>query len=72
MQLAEKWSGLASPELVKLYGITLSAPATFVTESTQLGPLDEFLRAQKQLINMACLIDAAHSLAKALHYLVIF
>lgn len=70
MRLAEKWSGLFSPELIKMYGFTLSAPHTLVIESTRLGPLDEFLRGHsKHAIPMVALIEASYSLARALHYL---
>lgn len=69
MVVAEKWSLLNSPELIKLYGFTLSTPATLVIESIKHGPLDEFLRAHND-VNVGCMIDAAHSLARALHYLV--
>lgn len=69
MAVAEKWSVLNSPELIKLYGFTLSSPPTFVIESIKQGPLDEFLRGHND-VNVGCMIDAAHSLARALHYLV--
>lgn len=70
MGLAEKWSNLFSAELIKMYGLTLSAPHTLVIESTKLGSLDEFLqRPIGQSISMVGLIDAAYSLARALHYL---
>lgn len=70
MRLAEKWSGLFSPELIKMYGFTLSAPHTLVIESTKLGSLDEFLQKQTpHSVSVVALIDAAYSLARALHYL---
>lgn len=71
MRLAEKWSNLFSPELIKMYGFTLSAPnICVVIESIKLGPLDEFLRADtKHNVSVVSLIDAAYSLARALHYL---
>lgn len=69
MRLADKWSGLFAPELVKMYGFTLSAPQTFCIESIKMGPLDEFLRTQRQPMADVCMIDAAYTLARALHYL---
>lgn len=70
MRLAEKWSGLNSPELIKMYGFTLSAPHTLVIESTKFGPFDEFLRSHsKHSISVVALIESAYSLARALHYL---
>lgn len=70
MRLAEKWSNLFSPELIKMYGFTLSSPYTLVIESTKLGSLDDFLQKPVgQSISVVGLIDAAYSLARALHYL---
>lgn len=70
MRLAEKWSGLFSPELIKMYGFTLSAPHTLVIESTKLGSLDQFLQRQpNHSVSVVSLIDASFSLARALHYL---
>lgn len=70
MGLAEKWSQLLSSELIKMYGFTLSSPHTLVIESTKLGSLDGFLhKPVGQSISIAGLIDATHSLARALHYL---
>lgn len=70
MRLAHKWSSLVSPELIKMYGFTLSSPHTLVIESTKLGPLDEFLQKQpKHTVSIVSLIDTAYSLARALHYL---
>lgn len=53
-----------------MYGFTLSSPLTFVVESIHMGPLDEFLRNANESVSTVCLIDAAYSLARALHYLV--
>lgn len=70
MTLAEKWSNLSSSELIKMYGFTLSSPHTLVIESTKLGSLDDFLQKPVgQSISIVGLIDAAYSLARALHYL---
>lgn len=53
-----------------MYGFTLSSPHTLVIESTKLGSLDGFLhKPVGQSISIVGLIDAAHSLARALHYL---
>lgn len=68
--LAKNWSRLNSPELIKMYGFTITSPYIYVIESTKLGPLNEFLhKQQKSLIHPICLIDAAYTLARALHYL---
>lgn len=68
LKLAHKWATLSSSEIIKLYGITIHQPIAMVMESTKFGPLDEFLRAHPN-ISKVCLIDAAYSLARALHYL---
>lgn len=67
--MAATWSKLFAPELVKMYGFTLSSPLTFVIESIQMGPLDHFLRTVGD-VSTVCMIDATYSLARALHYLV--
>lgn len=67
--MAATWSNLFAPELVKMYGFTLTSPLTFVLESIQMGPLDQFLRTEKD-VPKVCLIEASYSLARALHYLV--
>lgn len=69
MAMAATWSKLFAPELVKMYGFTLSSPLTFVVESLQMGPLDQFLRTV-ETVSTVCMIDATYSLARALHYLV--
>lgn len=69
MRLAEKWSNLFSPELIKMYGFTLTSPYTLVMESTRLGSLDEFLQRQHPLVSVKNLIEASLTLARALHYL---
>lgn len=68
LKLAHKWATLSSSEIIKLYGITIHQPISMVMESTKFGPLDEFLRAHPN-ISKVCLIDAAYSIARALHYL---
>lgn len=68
--LAEKWQGLESPELIKMYGFTLSSPHILVIESTKLGPLDAFLqKLPEHAVSIVGLIDVTYSLARALHYL---
>lgn len=69
LHLTEKWSSLLSPELIKIYGFTLSSPYMLVIESTRLGPLDAFLQSAQKPFSHLALIDAAYSLARALHYL---
>lgn len=64
----DKWAKIDSSEIVKLYGTTLNKPIAMVLESTKFGPFDLFLRTHEH-IEIVCLVDAAYSLARALHYL---
>lgn len=68
MQLGNIWSSLSSPELIKMYGFSFS-PYTLVLESTKLGSLDEFMRKLNEPIKEVSLINVAHSLARAIHFL---
>jgi Janus kinase 2 len=70
--LGDLWAKLDISEIVKLYGITLRQPISYVMESISCGPLDELLRNQKHRkhITLLDLVETAFSLAKALHYLV--
>lgn len=74
MKLADQWAKLDLQEIIKLYGVTLNQPISLVLESVEYGPLDEFLRTKKKMsqLKTVCLVEAAYSLAKALHYLVIY
>lgn len=70
LRLAEKWSNLFSPELIKMYGFTLTSPYTLVMESTRIGSLDEFLQKHhRPQVSVKNLIEASLTLARALHYL---
>jgi Janus kinase 2 len=70
MNLADEWCNLNSNEIVRLHGITFKDPISMVMEATNFGPLDEFLRSHTiEQVDFVCLIDAAHSLVRALHYL---
>lgn len=68
MRLTEKWSSLSSPELIKIFGFTLTKPHTLVVEYTH-GPLDQLMRRFARPFGVIQLIDAAYSLARALQYL---
>lgn len=69
MQLSSEWSQLNSPALIKMYGFSTTSPYLYVIESIKLGPLNEFLRSEKSSMANVCLLDAAYTLARALHYL---
>ena len=71
-KLVDLWAKLDSSEIVRMHGITLRQPISLVLESLSHGPLDEFLRSNKdrKCLNLLNLVETAFSLAKALHYLV--
>lgn len=69
MQLANRWSKMYSIEFLKLYGLTLSTPYTLVMEHSPFGPLNKFLLG-KESIPLLCLLEAVHSLARAVVYMV--
>lgn len=70
VKLSENWGYLSSPDIIKLYGITLSNPFMMVTERVQHGTLDEFLKHKQPNLSYVCRLDAVSALAKALTYLV--
>lgn len=74
LKLSNMWAKLNTPDILRLYGMSLYQPVAMVMESTKYGPLDEFLRKSASTVGTlgiptVLLIDAAFSLAKALHYL---
>lgn len=69
LKLANMWSRINAPEILKLYGVSLYRPTAMILESTKFGQFNEFLRRKTNSIKSFMLIDAAYSLAKALHYL---
>lgn len=70
--LADLWAKLDISEIVKLHGITLGQPISYVMESISYGPLDDLLRntKYKKDIKLLDLVETAYGLAKALHFLV--
>lgn len=74
LELADKWAKFDFSEIVKMHGIILFNPTALVLEPLKFGPLDVFLRtheSRKQIVPLN-LVETAYSLARALHYLVIF
>lgn len=70
--LADLWAKFDISEMVKLHGITLRQPISYVMEAIGWGPLDDLLRQPKHKkdIKLLDLVETAYGLAKALHYLV--
>jgi hypothetical protein len=72
LQLSDKWAKIDLSEIVRMHALTLHHPIALVLESINIGPLDEFLRSNRNRkhIKLLNLVETAYSLAKALHYLV--
>uniref|UniRef100_A0A1B0CSM3 non-specific protein-tyrosine kinase n=2 Tax=Lutzomyia longipalpis TaxID=7200 RepID=A0A1B0CSM3_LUTLO len=67
MHMADKWSSLNSPDLMKMYGFTLYQPIAMVMESTGMGPLNKYL--SRVTVTVSALLDIVYSLLKAIVYL---
>lgn len=70
MNLANTWSRIYSPHIIKLYGLTLTTPYTMVMEYSRFGPLNEFLQHNKTKISLRQLLDVVHGLVRGIVYLV--
>ncbi|XP_044747142.1 tyrosine-protein kinase hopscotch [Coccinella septempunctata] len=69
LDLAGSWTFLQSKSIVKIYGITLSPNVSMVMEYFRLGPLNTYLRKNRNMLKTEDLIEAASNLASALWYL---
>ncbi|KNC24939.1 Tyrosine-protein kinase hopscotch [Lucilia cuprina] len=67
--LANIWSRIYSPHIIKLYGLTLNIPYTMVMEYSKFGPLNEFLLHNKTKISLRQLLDVVHGLVRGIVYL---
>lgn len=70
MTLANTWSRIYSPHIIKLCGFTLTTPYTMVMEYSKYGPLNEFLAQQKNKVSLRQLLDVVHGLVRGIVYLV--
>lgn len=70
LELAGQYAHLQSSAIVRFFGITLSSNVSFVMEYFRLGPMDIYLRENKQFIKPVDLIEAASNVASALWHLV--
>ncbi|XP_070150583.1 tyrosine-protein kinase hopscotch [Polyergus mexicanus] len=69
LELADKWGKLRSEALIRLYGITVAPTIGMLLELVKLGPLDEYLRNNSQIITGHDMVEAAAGLATALWHL---
>lgn len=73
MDLADFWAGIDSPDIIRLFGVTLQSNNRCLVLESYQSDLKRFLKEQKlrrQKVPTFNLIDAAQCLAKALYYLV--
>lgn len=73
MDLADFWAGIDSPDIIRLFGVTLQSNNRCLVLESYQSDLKRFLREYKgrrQKVPTLNLIDAAQCLAKALYYLV--
>lgn len=68
--MANKWSRIYSPHIIKLYGLTLNIPYTMVMEYSKFGPLNEFLMHNEAKVSLRQLLDVVHGLVRGIYYLV--
>ncbi|GJQ70199.1 putative Band 4.1 homologues [Trypoxylus dichotomus] len=69
LDIAGQWAFLQSNAVVKLFGATLSAQMSVLSEYVKFGPLDEYLRKNKHKMKEVDLIEASSNLASALWHL---
>lgn len=72
ISLANTWSRIQSPHIIKLFGLTLERPFIIVMEYSKYGPLNEFLRHNKAKVSVCQLVDIVHSLVRGIVYLVCY
>lgn len=68
--MAKNWAFLQSSCVARLLGIVINNPVSLVLEDVFLGPLDSYLRENRQVINTIDLVEACANLASALWHLV--
>lgn len=68
--MSGRWVFLQSLAVMNVYGIMLTSQLMLVTEYMRCGPLDQYLRNNKDCIKSVDLIEATTNLASALYHLV--
>lgn len=69
LELVDKWGKLKSDSLIRLYGIIVAPSIGMLCEFGKLGPLDEYLRNNSEIIETADMVEAAACLSTALWHL---
>lgn len=68
--MAKHWAFLQSSCVVRLLGISINNPVTLVMEDITYGPLDTYLKENRQVVKVIDLVEACANLASALWHLV--
>jgi hypothetical protein len=71
LSLSKRWSSVSSSAIVRLFGLCVDTPTALVSEYFALGPLDTFLRNNKDKVSFSNLVEAATHIATALWDMVI-
>ncbi|XP_050436831.1 tyrosine-protein kinase hopscotch-like [Adelges cooleyi] len=66
LSLSKRWSSVSSSAIVRLFGLCVDTPTALISEYFPLGPLDSYLRTNKDQITFSNLVEAATYMATAL------
>lgn len=69
LRTVAQWTHLRNDSIVICRGITLWSPLSMLLEYLPLGPLDEFLKANKEMLKETNLIECTAYLSRALWFL---
>lgn len=72
LSLSKRWSSVSSSAVVRLFGLCVDTPTALVSEYFALGPLDDYLRKNKDKVSFSNLVEAATYIATALWDMVIY
>lgn len=67
--MAKNWAFLHSSCVVRVLGVVISNPVSLVIEDVPFGPLDIYLKENRQVMKPIDLVEACANLASALWYL---
>lgn len=67
--MTRKWAFLNSSCVVRLLGVLINSPVSLVMEDIPFGPLDAYLRENRQVMKTIDLVEACANLASALWHL---
>lgn len=71
LSLSKRWSSVSSSAIVRLFGLCVDTPTALVSEYFALGPVDTYLRNNKDKVSFSNLVEAATYIATALWDMVI-